>query len=193
MGPVKVRVAAPEPAPRPTTSGVWIAILVVVGTSVGMLSLAYTRADSESIVRNTTGGPLLERPSTRRDGEPARDEAPAARFEPEADGEALIAARPSPAPGPAGSLEEASQRVPIELYSASWCSACATAHRWLDANNVRYEEIDVDHRPGARAQLVALNPRRTLPTFDIDGDVLVGFDPARLGSAITTAAARHDD
>ena len=189
MGPVKVRVAAPEPEPRPTTSGVWIAILVVVGTSVGMLSLAYTRADSETVVRSTTGGPLLERPSTRRDGEPA-DEAPSARFEPEAPELAAVA---PPSPSPAGSLAEASQRVPIELYSASWCSACATAHRWLDANNVRYEEIDVDHRPGARAQLVALNPRRTLPTFDVDGDVLVGFDPDRLGSAITTAAARHDD
>ncbi len=187
MAGVKVRVAAPEPPPRPTTSGVWIAILVVVGTSVGMLGLAYTRADRDAVVRSTTGGPLLERPSTRRDGEPGYEEAP------NVEGAAELAAIEAPPRAPAGSLAEASQRVPIELYSASWCSACATAHRWLDANNVRYEEIDVDRRPGARAQLVALNPRRTLPTFDVDGDVLVGFDPDRLGSAITTAAARHDD
>lgn len=101
-----------------------------------------------------------------------------------------------PAPTPSAdplTLADASRRVPIELYSASWCSACASAHRWLDDNHVAYEEIDVDRRPGARDQLAALNPRRTLPTFDIDGDVLVGFDPSRLSTAIHSAAARHVD
>lgn len=187
---MKARVALAEPPARPTTSGVWIAVLVVVGTSVGMLALAYDRGAAPNI-RSTDGGPLLERPpveervGTRRDGNPPEPRPGVVAPAPEAP----IVAPPSG--GSVGTLAEASRRVPIELYSATWCSACATAHRWLDANGIRYEEIDVDRRPGARDQLAALNPRRTLPTFDIDGDVLVGFDPDRLGSAITTAASRH--
>lgn len=197
-GRVKVRVAAPEPPARPTTGGVWIAVLVVVGTSVGMLGLAYDRAASGNpggSVRGESdmGGPLVARAGTRRDGDPDEAAVPPAAGgafghgweDPHAD-EAAPAAPADPE-----SLADASRRVPIELYSATWCSACATAHRWLDANNIRYEEIDVDRRPGARDQLAALNPRRTLPTFDIDGDVLVGFDPSRLGTAISSAAARH--
>jgi mycoredoxin len=184
---VKARVVAPEPPARPTTSGVWIAVLVVVGTSVGMLALAYDRGGAPNI-RSTTGGPLLERPAARRDGNPPEEGAPRAGVVgPTAERPAIV----PPSPAGTATLAEASRRVPIELYSATWCSACATAHRWLDANDIRYEEIDVDRRPGARDQLAALNPRRTLPTFDIDGDVLVGFDPDRLGSAITTAASRH--
>lgn len=148
-----------------------------------MLALAFSRASSEDNaigLRAGSGGPYVDRPAgalapppTRRDGDP--DEA-------------------APA-GPSAplTLSDASRRVPIELYTASWCAACASAHRWLDANDVHYEEIDVDRRPGARDQLAALNPRRTLPTFDIDGDVLVGFDPARLETAITSAAARHPE
>jgi glutaredoxin len=144
-----------------------------------MLALAFSRASSDENaigLRAGSGGPLVDRPPgalspepTRRDGDPAGEPAP--------EGPITLAA--------------ASRRVPIELYTASWCSACATAHRWLDANDVHYEEIDVDRRPGARDQLAALNPRRTLPTFDVDGDVLVGFDPTRLETAIHSAAARH--
>jgi glutaredoxin len=183
---VKARLAAPEPPPRPSAGGIWIAVLVVAGLSLGMLALAFSRASSEENaigLRAGSGGPYVDRPAgalapppTRRDGDPGE-------------------AAPAPTGAPTGplTLADASRRVPIELYTATWCSACASAHRWLDANDVHYVEIDVDRRPGARDQLAALNPRRTLPTFDIDGDVLVGFDPGRLETAITTAAARHPE
>lgn len=189
---MKVRAAAPEPSTSsPTAGGVWIAVLVVVGTSVGMLALSYDRAASSPGVHTEPGGPLVAREGTRRDGEPPAEvdglgAAFAHEWEPPHRPNIAV-----PEPVADESLAAASRRVPIELYSATWCSACATAHRWLDANDIRYEEIDVDRRPGAREQLTALNPRRSLPTFDIDGDVLVGFDPGRVGSAITTAAARH--
>ena len=159
---------------------------VVASLSLGMLALAFSRASSESNaigLRAGSGGPYVDRP--------AREERPGALEEPtpaRRDGDPVAIVAP---PGVPPMLSDASRRVPIELYTATWCSACASAHRWLDAHDVRYEEIDVDRRPGAVDQLAALNPRRTLPTFDIDGDVLVGFDPARLESAITAAAARH--
>jgi hypothetical protein len=54
--------------------------------------------------------------------------------------------------------------------------------------NISYHEIDVDQRPGAMGQLAVLNPRRTLPTFDVQGEVLVGFEPGALESAIRGAA-----
>ena len=86
------------------------------------------------------------------------------------------------------SLAAASETVSIEMYSAAWCTACSRAKAWMREQNISYHEIDVDQRTGAMGQLAVLNPRRTLPTFDVQGEVLVGFEPGALESAIRGAA-----
>ncbi|MDQ3038053.1 MAG: glutaredoxin family protein, partial [Myxococcota bacterium] len=96
---------------------------------------------------------------------------------------------PTPLPPPA-TLADASRRVTIEMYSAAWCSACGRAKAWMTSQGIAYEEVDVDRRAGALAQLQMLNPRSSLPTFDVDGDVLVGFSETRLRTAIDDAARR---
>lgn len=103
-------------------------------------------------------------------------------------------ARPAearPTEGGPITLAAASESISIEMYSATWCSACARARAWLGQQGVSYHEIDVDTRADAMGQLSMLNPRRTLPTFDIDGDVVVGFDSSRLSTTIEGAARRH--
>lgn len=85
------------------------------------------------------------------------------------------------------SLSAASEAVSIEMYSASWCTACSQAKTWMREQNIQYHEIDID-RGGAMGQLALLNPRRTIPTFDVNGQVLVGFRPAELTNAIQDAA-----
>jgi glutaredoxin len=86
------------------------------------------------------------------------------------------------------SLAAASETVSIEMYSAAWCTACSRAKAWMREQNISYHEIDVDQRSGAMGQLAVLNPRRTLPTFDVQGQVLVGFEPGALATAIRGAA-----
>ena len=88
-----------------------------------------------------------------------------------------------------GTLASASESVSIEMYSAAWCQACSAAKAWMREQGVQYHEVDVDHGQGALAQLQVLNPRRTLPTFDVEGEVLVGFRPEALESAIRRGAA----
>lgn len=95
------------------------------------------------------------------------------------------------APEGTPTLADASQRVAIEMYTASWCSSCAQAKTWLRQQGIAYQEVDIDAREGARSQLRMLNPRGSIPTFDIEGEVLVGFRPERIASLITTAAERH--
>jgi len=101
-----------------------------------------------------------------------------------------VVALPSTLPHPAtGTLASASESVSIEMYSAAWCQACSAAKAWMREQGVQYHEVDVDHGQGALAQLQVLNPRRTLPTFDVAGQVLVGFRPDELESAIRRGAA----
>jgi glutaredoxin len=61
----------------------------------------------------------------------------------------------------------------------------------MDREGIAYHEIDVDQQRDAISALSTLNPQRTLPTFDVDGQVLVGFDQVALTSAIDGAARRH--
>lgn len=88
------------------------------------------------------------------------------------------------------SLAAASHLVSIEMYSAAWCAACSRAKAWMQGQGIAYHEVDVDRRAGALAQLQTLNPRSSLPTFDIDGQVIVGFEETRLQNAIDDAARR---
>ena len=43
----------------------------------------------------------------------------------------------------------------IQLYAAGWCAYCARARRLLQDKGVPFEEIDIDARPEARAQMLA--------------------------------------
>lgn len=192
---MKSRVTSPErSSQRPGLT--WVIVPLAALVTSGVLGLALF-GGSDRHETTLTGGPLLvadeSSPLPR-----AAAVLPAVPDRPHA-----VAAVPSVPPAvPAAlptaddvapmTLSAASRMVPIELYSASWCTACASAERWLAANDIAYSEIDVDRHPGARDQLVALNPRRTLPTFDVAGDVLVGFDPTRLGAAIEGAARRRN-
>lgn len=98
----------------------------------------------------------------------------------------------------ANQLEEKKERVvrtrhnvAITMYSTAWCHVCVDARRYLAEAGVTYDEYDVDKDRDADRRLRAINPRHTVPTFDIDGLVLTGFSPGAFESMLTSAAAKR--
>ncbi len=81
--------------------------------------------------------------------------------------------------------------VQIKLYYAPWCPACKAARAWLRSQGIPYEGLNVQASPTAAQRLRQLNPRGTIPTFEVDGRVLVGFDEQALSSALDAADARR--
>jgi glutaredoxin 3 len=61
----------------------------------------------------------------------------------------------------------------IVMYATEWCPYCSRARRLLQSKGVPFEEIDIDARPEARAQMLARCGRRTVPQIFI-GDIHVG-------------------
>jgi glutaredoxin 3 len=61
----------------------------------------------------------------------------------------------------------------VQIYSTSWCPYCDRARRLLKQKDVDFEEIDVEARPEARAEMMARSGRRTVPQIFI-GDIHVG-------------------
>jgi len=61
----------------------------------------------------------------------------------------------------------------IVVYLTDWCPYCTRAIGLLERKGARFEAINVDERPEARAQMMARSGRRTVPQIFI-GDTHVG-------------------
>lgn len=97
--------------------------------------------------------------------QPATAGAPAAR-----------PAEPPPSPEP---------DADVVLYCTSWCMDCNKARRFLKARNVQFVEIDISRDRGAAARVRGwANGNETTPTFKIHGQVIVGYNEARLDAAL---------
>ncbi len=88
----------------------------------------------------------------------------------------------------ADQLEAARRRVKVVLYSTARCTRCSEARSHLIAQGIHPTERDIDKDPRARARHRALSKKGGLPTLEVDGKVLVGFQPERLDKAIDRAA-----
>lgn len=108
----------------------------------------------------------------------------------------VIAPPPATAVGTAPPLDPstaqglAARSVRIIMYTTTWCPHCKRAKTWMRAQNIAYEERDVESSRAYAAELRAINARGSIPTFDIDGEVAIGFEPSRVLAMRDRAAAK---
>jgi glutaredoxin 3 len=89
------------------------------------------------------------------------------------------------------STEGAKRRVHVTLYATKSCGECGRARAWLRDNEVTYFERDIEADPAARRKMTLINDRGTVPTLDVEGDVLLGFDEGAVKTAIARASQHH--
>jgi glutaredoxin len=85
-------------------------------------------------------------------------------------------------------LSDARARVKVTLYYADRCPHCSEAQAYFAAHGIHVQGRDIDKDPRARARHHELNPRGSLPTIEVEGQVLPGFDAQRLERALDRAA-----
>ena len=79
----------------------------------------------------------------------------------------------------------------IIMYTTSWCPDCRAAKAYLKRKGLTWQEVDIDGDPAAAARVVQLSGGyRTIPTFDIDGTIVVDFDLERLELALSQLGTR---
>ncbi len=97
---------------------------------------------------------------------------------------------------PTGATPDAGQNaadVVAVIYGAEWCKACHETAHYLSTKGVKYVEKDVDKSGVIQAELQAkfarthTPPTSSIPVTDINGRLIVGFNPAALDSAIAAA------
>lgn len=189
-----------------------VALAVVLARPLGALS-------SPSVsVAPAAPGALTEAPPTEAEAEPPAEPEPS-RNEPVT---AEVAPPPEPTPEPApvasaaapapaasaaqgtpspsasqarpteAAFASAVRATPIVMFSTSWCTVCQTAREFLGANGLSYSERDIDRDDNAREELKRRTGKTSIPTLEVDGQLLTpGFSEQKVIAAVAASAKRR--
>ena len=67
----------------------------------------------------------------------------------------------------------------IIVCTAPWCRDCHVAKRWLNQNNISYQEINIDETPGAAEEVIRRTGKRAIPQFVINGAWVQPYIPGK--------------
>lgn len=68
----------------------------------------------------------------------------------------------------------------VEIYSTPTCTFCHYAKDFFTENNIAYTEYNVATDLEKRQDMVQKSGQMGVPVIDIDGEITVGFDEARI-------------
>lgn len=85
----------------------------------------------------------------------------------------------------------ARRNVSIVMYSTSWCGACVQARQYMREQTLSFTDHDVEQDADARARAHVLNPRRSVPVLDVEGNVTVGFSAPAFEASLDRAARKR--
>ena len=72
----------------------------------------------------------------------------------------------------------------VKVYSTQSCPYCKMAKEWLKEKNIKFEEVDVTSDQEAQKEMVDKSGQMGVPVIDIDGKILVGFNPKKIEEAL---------
>jgi glutaredoxin len=88
-------------------------------------------------------------------------------------------------------VKAALSEVKIELYQANECETCDEARRFFETNNLSFLSHDIDSDSFVKERMRRLSGETSAPVILIDGQVVRGFSPASVESALTAAVKRR--
>lgn len=65
----------------------------------------------------------------------------------------------------------------VIVYSTPTCPYCVYAKDYFKQNNIPFEDIDVTKDQAKAQEMVMKSGQMGVPVIDIDGNILVGFQP----------------
>ena len=72
----------------------------------------------------------------------------------------------------------------VTIYSTPTCSWCTAAKEHLRTHNVAFDDVDVAADMARAREMVQKSGQYGVPVIDIDGEIVVGFDRARIDSLL---------
>lgn len=188
----------------PSPSAWWAVIIPVVILLTGVVwAFASFGSEPEGVpqrgVRTTTPRQAAPPPTPNEPPAPEPEEIPEPPTPPPVDDipipkpseEGTKLDAPSDPDVPEWKRDLARRRVAVTMYATQWCGVCRKARQYMEANRIEFIELDTDESSTARERLGKLNPRKTVPTFEIDELVYVGFREELFEAKLDQAAQKH--
>jgi len=72
----------------------------------------------------------------------------------------------------------------IIIYTSTGCPYCAKAKAYLRSKGLSFKEINISENPAAIQEMVRKSGQTGTPVIDIRGNIIVGFDVARIDAAL---------
>ncbi len=72
----------------------------------------------------------------------------------------------------------------VIIYSTPSCIYCKMAKDWLSNNNIPFEECDLSADAAKRDEIIKKTGQMSVPIFEIDGEIVIGFDRKRLSELL---------
>jgi len=72
----------------------------------------------------------------------------------------------------------------VIVYSTPTCPYCVYAKDYFKANKVPFEDIDVTQDRAKAKEMIIKSGQMGVPVIDIDGNILVGFQPEAFASLL---------
>ena len=72
----------------------------------------------------------------------------------------------------------------VDIYASPTCGYCHQAKRFLEERGIHYFEYDISHDQDAAERMMNLTGQMGVPVLVIDGQVVIGFDRARIESML---------
>ena len=68
----------------------------------------------------------------------------------------------------------------VKVFSTPSCPYCYTLKEWLRERNIAFEDIDVTKDAKVREEMIQRSKQIGTPVLEIDGEIVVGFDRAKI-------------
>ncbi|MCX8059022.1 MAG: glutathione S-transferase N-terminal domain-containing protein [Spirochaetes bacterium] len=68
----------------------------------------------------------------------------------------------------------------IIVYSTPSCPYCQLAKQFLKSKNIDFEDVDVSKDYSRALEMVKKSGQTGVPVIDFNGEIIIGFDRARL-------------
>ena len=72
----------------------------------------------------------------------------------------------------------------VKIYTTPSCVYCRMTKEFFKAHHVEHEEFDVASDLAAREEMISKSGQFGVPVTDINGELVIGFDQARLAELL---------
>ena len=77
--------------------------------------------------------------------------------------------------------------VKVKIYSTPTCAWCKRTKEFLNGNNIKFEDVNVAEDQKAAQEMMQKSGQMSVPVTDIDGQIVLGFDKAKLKKLLNIA------